>query len=248
LELIPIVIIPGQDQHVLTSSFGQSCWQNQKVGPNGIQCRVKILFGQTEAFEPMDDIVSQEKHLKEGDISHPILGRNLAQRVVVEQFPDVLLDSCSLGVEPPDPPRMGLQIGDQNMIGIFVVFEEGQLLGLDRIAGDRTPNDNKSMGLLPVEGFVSKLSDFPVVVKFLESTFSGSRLDGSIFLGDHRIATACRIQKFDTLLPKNPESARIRIRDRAICGGALAKQIFRNGTAPVLEAASPGRSDPCQNS
>jgi hypothetical protein len=51
-----------------------------------------------------------------------------------------------------------------------------------------------------------------------------------------------------TRLPKNPESPRTRIRERAIELGTLAQQRFRKGMAPVLTAASPGRSEPCQNS
>ena len=97
-----------QGQYVLTSVFGQPRWQHQEIGPNGIQRRIKVFFGQAESPEPMDKVVSKKRDLKEGDVGHPVVGRNLAQGIIVEQFPNVLFDGGSFGIKPPDSPRMGL--------------------------------------------------------------------------------------------------------------------------------------------
>jgi hypothetical protein len=56
----------------------------------------------------MYDIEREEKHLKESNVGHPIVGGNLAQGVIVEKFPDILFDGGSFGIESPDPPGMGL--------------------------------------------------------------------------------------------------------------------------------------------
>jgi hypothetical protein len=56
----------------------------------------------------MDKIVSEKRDLKEGYIGYPIVGRNLAQGIIVEEFSNVLFDGGSFGIELPDSPRMGL--------------------------------------------------------------------------------------------------------------------------------------------
>jgi hypothetical protein len=56
----------------------------------------------------MDKVVSKKRDLKEADVGHPVVGRNLAQGIIVEEFPNVLFDSGSFGIKLPDSPRMGL--------------------------------------------------------------------------------------------------------------------------------------------
>jgi len=138
--------------------------------------------------------------MKESHIGHPVLGRNLPQRIVVEEFPNILFDGCPLGVKSPHSPRMSLQIGDQDVIGILLIFEEGQLLSFDGVFGDRTSHHNEPIDLFPTVGLVSKLSNLPSVAKLFEPTRSGSNFDGKIFLGDNHIAIAFLIEPFDHLL------------------------------------------------
>ena len=102
----------------------------------------------------MNDVVSQKKDLKEGHIGNPILRGDLAQGIIVEEFSDILLDGSPFGVKLPDPPGMGFQIGDQNMIGIFPIFEEGQLLGLYRVFGNRASDHDKTMRNFPPKRLV----------------------------------------------------------------------------------------------
>jgi hypothetical protein len=56
----------------------------------------------------MDKVVSKERYLKEGDVGHPVVGRNLAKRIIVKEFPNVLFDRGSFRIKPPDSPWMGL--------------------------------------------------------------------------------------------------------------------------------------------
>src|SRR3989338_7751134 len=55
----------------------------------------------------MDNIVSQQQHLKESHIGDPVLGGDIAQGIIVEEFSDILLDGSPFGVKLPDPPGMG---------------------------------------------------------------------------------------------------------------------------------------------
>jgi hypothetical protein len=56
----------------------------------------------------MDKVVSKKGDLKEGHVGHPVVGRNLAQGIIVEEFPNVLFDGGSFGIKPPYPPGMSL--------------------------------------------------------------------------------------------------------------------------------------------
>src|SRR3990172_3794863 len=151
LELLPVVIILWQCQDVLASLLRQLGRQDQEICSDGIQGGVEIVFGKTQSFEPMNDIVSQKKNLKEGHIGNPILRGDLAEGIIVEELSDILLDSSPLGVELPDSPGMSLHVGDQDMVGIFSIFEEGQLLGLYRVFGNRASDHDKT-----VRGFPAK--------------------------------------------------------------------------------------------
>ncbi len=147
----------------------------------------------------MDNIVSQKHHMKESHIGRPVVGRNLSQRIIVEEFPNILLDSGSFGIKSPDPPGMGLQIGNQHVIGIFLIFEKGQLLGFDRVFGDRTSHHDELMGLFPTVGLILEFSHLPSIAKLFETARSGSNFDGRVFLGNNHIATALLVEPFDEL-------------------------------------------------
>jgi hypothetical protein len=152
----------------------------------------------------MDKVVSKKRDLKEGYVGHPVVGRNLAQGIIVKEFPNVLFDSGSFGVKLPASPRMGLQIGHQNMVSIFAVFEESKLLGLDGILRNGTSYDDEAMGRLPFVGLVSELRYFPSTPKLFEMALSGSSFDRGIFFGHNHITTTCGIEKLDDPFAKEP--------------------------------------------
>ena len=117
----------------------------------------------------MDNVVGKQKHLKETNIGYPVFGWDFAERIIVQQFANILLDNGSLGIETPDSPRMGFQIGHYNMICIPSILEEGQLLSFDRISGDRAPYDHKAMAPPPLERLVLEFPDFPCVPELSKS-------------------------------------------------------------------------------
>ena len=145
----------------------------------------------------MNDVVSQKKDLKEGHIGNPILRGDLAQGIIVEELSDILLDSSPLGIELPDSIGMSLHVGHQDMVGIFSIFEEGQLLGLYRVFGNRASDYDKTMRGFPAKRLISKLSDFPAVAELFETTSPGPRFDGSILPGHNSIATSDGIEELD---------------------------------------------------
>ena len=174
----------------------------------------------------MNDVVSQKKDLKEGHIGNPILRGDLAEGVIVEEFPDILLDGCPLGVELPDPPGMSLHVGHQDMVGIFPVFEEGQLLSLDWVFGNRASDHDKTMRNFPPKRLVSKLSHFPAVAELFETTSPGPRFDGSILPGHNSIATSDGVEELDDASAKKPRIGPNTDSASGNISGSLGKTAF----------------------
>ncbi len=201
---MPVVIILGEGQDVLASLLRQLGRQDQEICSDSIQGGVEIFFGKTESFEPMNNIVSQEKNLKEGHIGNPVLRGDLAEGIIVEEFADILLDGGPLGVELPDSPGMSLHIGDQDMVGIFSILEEGQLPGLYGVFGNRASDHDETMWGFPSERLVSKLPCFPAMAELFEATSLGSGFDGGILPGYNSIATSDGVEELDDASAKEP--------------------------------------------
>ncbi len=117
----------------------------------------------------------------------------------MEKLPNTLLDGCSFGIEFPNPLRVFFQIGNQDMIGIFPIFEEAQLLGFDGVFRNETSRHNESMILSPTVGLISKLPYFPSIAKFFETARSGSNFDGRVFFSVNHIAAALLLEPFNGL-------------------------------------------------
>ena len=86
------MIVAWQNQDIavaLPDEFGR---QHKEVRANGIQRGVEVFLGQTEPLEPMHQVVGKQQDLKERYIGDPIVGGDFPQRVIVEQFADILLD------------------------------------------------------------------------------------------------------------------------------------------------------------
>jgi hypothetical protein len=192
----------------------------------------------------MDKVVSKKGNLKKGYVGHPVVGRNLAQRIIVEEFSNVLFDSGPLGIKLPSSPRMGFQICNQDMISIFAVFEESELLGLDGVLRNGTSYDDKAMRLLPLVGLVSEFPDLPSSPKLFETTFSGTNLDRGVFFGHDHITATRGIEKLDNSLAKesrigsNPDTGSGNV------FGSLCQTDFQEGNSPGTGGSISGTQRP----
>jgi hypothetical protein len=184
-----------------------------------------------------DDFPAQILHPKEGDGTHRVQGHQSIR------FADIFLDRGSFRIKAPHPPRTSFQIGDHDMVGIFPVFEESQLLSFYRILRDRTPHDDKAMGSIPLVRFVPELANLPCVAELLEPTLASTVFDGGVLSRNDRIASAALIEKLDDSFA---EEAGVATNANARSGDLvwyLARQILKKGIAPVLAPASPGAAN-----
>jgi len=191
-----VLIVLRKQEQILTAPFRQFARQDQEICANGIQRGVEILFGQAEPFEPMHQVVSEQQELKEGYIRHPIVGRDFAQGIVVEQFANILLDRGVWSLEPPPSPGMGSEVGHQNVVGKFVVLEKRPLPGFDRVLRNGTTDHSKAVWMLPGVGLITELSHLPPRAQFPKLAIAGPPLDRGVFLGHHSVATPARIEEF----------------------------------------------------
>lgn len=175
----------------------------------------------------MNDIGRKEQQLKESHVGGPKVGGNFPQRVIVKQFSDVLLDSGSRAVEQIDPPGADFEVGDQNVVDILFVFEEGQLPGLFWIFGNGTADHHKAVRFFPfVVNSPPELPDLPAMTHFLESDASGAGLDVGILLGYDHVATAAPVEKTN-----NPAAVKTRIQSESDAASANVLRDFLQADA-----------------
>jgi hypothetical protein len=145
----------------------------------------------------MDNVVGEQKYLKETDIGNPVFGWDFAERRIAQQFANTLLDNGSLGMESPDSPRMGFQIGRHKLIGIPSILEEGPLLSFDRISGDRAPYNRKAMAAPTLDRLVLEFPDFPCVPELSESALACAAFDRRVFPRHNHVASPAGVEALD---------------------------------------------------
>lgn len=178
---------------VLTHQSGR---QNQEIGANGIECGKAPILGQAHAFEPVNQVGCKENRLEESDIGCPVFCRDFGQRIIVDQFADMFFDIGSERVETVDSPRAGFEVSDKNMVGIFFILKERELLGFGGIVRDGAPDNHETVKFVPlVMDFVPKLCHFPTIFQFLETARLGSGFDRRILFGYDDILAASSVEK-----------------------------------------------------
>ena len=119
------------------------------------------LLRQTHAFEPIDQIVSQQNQMKINLIGQKTVGGNIAQRKAFLEFSDVQFAAGSGFVEMPYVFRAQQKIGNEGMVKVIFEFPERELIVLFLGFGFGPAHYDKSMQPLPIVRLVSKLSRLP---------------------------------------------------------------------------------------
>ena len=89
-------------------------WEAEELVAKRLDGGSDLVRWQTEALEPVNEVVGQEQQLQVGDIGDPALGGNFAQRQFIAQFPNRFLDVGATEVIDPGSPRAQPQIADEN--------------------------------------------------------------------------------------------------------------------------------------
>jgi len=126
-ELALVVIIVRKFDDIALALAYQSRWEYQEVCTDAVQRCRQIVRRQAQPLEPVHDVGCEKHQLEEGNIRSPGIGWDFAQRVIVDELPDVFLDSCPQAVETIHAPRAQREIGHQDVIGVLAVFEQRKL-------------------------------------------------------------------------------------------------------------------------
>src|SRR5664279_2151425 len=199
---ISVVVVPGKLQHIPASMFGEFSRQHQKVIANGVDRGSRVVLGQTQPLEPMDQIVGQEQQLQKGHVGHPLLGGNFVEREKVEQLPDGPFHIGSRLVSLPDHPRLRVEIGHESRIGVAAHLEQRQLLSLLRVLRQWTSHHNEPVLLFPALRLKMKFRHRPAKRNFPKASSLGQRQVALGLAADNNVAKAGFIQVSDQLSRK----------------------------------------------
>lgn len=199
--LLVMIIVRQFDDIFLLLAY-QSGRQNQEIGANRIQGGGPIFFGQTQTFEPMNDIGSKKKQLKERHIGLPGIAGNFGERIIVEELAIVLFDSGPGIVEQINAPSRHGQVGNEDMINVLGIFEEGKLFGFLGIFGNRASHNDEAMRVVPLlVNIFEEFPHLPTVLKFLESTSPCPALNDGVLFDSNHVTASGYVEKSDDPLP-----------------------------------------------
>ena len=189
-----MIIVRKFDDIALALAY-QSRWKHQEVCTDAVQRCRQILRRQTQPLEPVHDVGCEKHQLEEGNIRGPGIGWDFAQRVIVDELPDVFLDRCPQAVETIHVPRAQREIGHQDVIGVLAILEQRQLGRVLGIGGNRTAHHNEAVAAFHlVMNLLSELGHLPAVVERLEAASSGACFDVAILPRHHHITASRAVQ------------------------------------------------------
>ena len=94
---------------------------------------------QTEALEPVDQIVGEQKQVEVGFVGEEVMAGDVPQGVISLKLANDQFDTSAVIVEAPKVERLQRQIGDQNLVVVAAELEQRQLLS--RLLGLEAAND-----------------------------------------------------------------------------------------------------------
>lgn len=246
-EFFLVVVIVRKLDDILFLCAHQLGWQDQEIGADGVERGEAPIVGQTQSLEPMDDVGGEENHLKERYVGRPVSRWDFGKRVIVDQLPDMFFDVGSNRIETINPPRIGFEVGDEDVIKVLLVLEQSQLLGFFWVLGDRAPHYYKTV--LPcriVSDFLPELSSLPAIGQFLKLAASGPVFDIGVFLRYDDVFAVLAVEKFHGPLAIKPRvHPEADARSRNVCG-CFGQTYFekRNDPSAGGRVAWPQRTMP----
>src|SRR5260370_7387179 len=101
--------------------------QEDLVAQSRKRCTLK-LCGQTQPFEPVDQIVRQQQEMKVSLVGQEMMRRNLAQVITAFEFANDPFHARPAVVEAPQVQWLQREIGNKHLIKILAQLAESQLL------------------------------------------------------------------------------------------------------------------------
>lgn len=160
------------------------------------------LRRQTKPLEPVDQVVGEKQEMEVGLIGEEVTGGDLSQGVISFELPDEEFDPGAVIIKTPEIQGLQGEIGDQDLVMVLPLFEEGQLFG--GFFGLRSSDDDEAIGMRPSKRLVMELGRFHAsggrgITKMREFPF-----DRSGQLGDEDEEGVMRLDPFHELMVVEP--------------------------------------------
>jgi len=146
---------------ISSSSVNQTSRQGKQISAQSMQSSRVPLLWQTETFEPVDQIVSQQNQMKMNLIGQETVGRNIAQGEAFFEFSDIQFASGPGFVKMPYVFRFEGKIGNKGMVKVILEFPECELTFFFLGFWFGAAHYDEAMRSLPIVRLVSKLSRLP---------------------------------------------------------------------------------------
>jgi hypothetical protein len=129
----------------------------QNLLAQGLESGVLELWRQTEALEPIDQIVGEQQQVKVGFVGQEVMTGDMAECVISLELANDQFDTGAVVVAAPEVERLQRQIGDQDLVVVAAELEQCQLLG--RLLGLWAANDHEAIAAPPAGRLVAELGD-----------------------------------------------------------------------------------------
>ena len=188
---------------VSASRMNQTSWQIEQFSAQSMQGSRAPLSWQTQAFEPVDQIVSEQNQMEMNPIGQETVGRDIAQRKAFFEFPDIQFASGSGLVEMPYAFWTQWKIGNKGVVKVILEFPERELIVF--FFGFGTADYDETMRPLPVVRLVSKPGYLPSV--FPESMIAKALnlfLNGFGHFGNNYVTNLFLVERLDEFVVEEP--------------------------------------------
>ena len=195
----------GHFDLIFASRVNQTSWQIEQFSAQSMQSSRTPLLRQTQTFEPVDQIVSQQNQMKMNLIGQEAVGRNIAQGKAFFEFSDIQFASGPGFVEMPYVFRAQRKIGNKGMIKVILEFPERELIVFFLRLWFGATHYDELVWLLPVVRLVSKASHLPPV--FPEGMIAkvlNLFLNRLGHLGYYHVTNPFLVERFDEFVVVKP--------------------------------------------
>jgi len=194
-----------QPEVILASREDQTTRNSKQVFVERLHSYRFPLLRQTEALEPIGQIVTQEDEVKMYLVCQEVAGWNIAQGEAFFEFSDVQFASGSGFVKMPYGFWSQREIGNKGMVKIVFELPERELAFFFFDFGFGTANYNEAVRSFPIPRLIAELGCLPA--SYLESMITkplNLLLDRLGHLGHNHVTNPFLVEQFDKLVVEKP--------------------------------------------
>ena len=160
------------------------------------------LRRQTEALEPVDQIVGEQEEVEVGFVDEEMMAGDTSECVISLELANDQFDAGPIIVKAPEVEWLQSQIGDQDLVMVAAQLKQRQLLA--RLLGLEPAYDYEAIAARPAGGLVTELGDLNAAAWSSVAQVSEPALDGAGQAGDDDEAGLSSFEPFNQAMIVKP--------------------------------------------